>query len=219
MQAIAARLVDLANLRVLLGLVLVVGALSAQSGRGTLAFFTSSATATSSFVAGSLDLRLTDADQAALKAVTASITPASATLKPGAAATSRGWITVNNTAAGSVPMNYGLTYTATDSGTNPNTGTAATLTGFLQLQVYSGVTPANCTAGSLAGGTSLFGPTGLTLTANTAIIPAASRALAASSSETLCFIVTFPDSGTAGTENAAQGGTSDITFTFTGQQQ
>ncbi len=96
--------------RSLCGLLLAVGALSVQAGRGTLAYFTSEAASTGNwFMTGKVLLNLADTNEAESSAITASFGAGS--FRPGD--TAAGYIVVQN--SGSTPLSYGARYTATNA--------------------------------------------------------------------------------------------------------
>jgi predicted ribosomally synthesized peptide with SipW-like signal peptide len=217
--------------RAYLSMVLVIGLLAMMAGLGTVAFFTSQAVSdNNTFVAGNLEIQVSDDASTAdpdgpAHLISASITRTNA--KPGDKA--YGWIEVHN--VGSLPLYYGLEYAATDSGTYVDDSGAiqnSALTQFLKLAVYTGVTKVNCAAGTVGAGTAIFGSSTMVASVTTDILDRDSagvgnaqqkRALNNSTTEVLCFEIDFPDSTTAGTENAGKGGTSNITFTFNAKQQ
>ena len=89
----------------------------------------------------------------------------------------------------------------------------------LRISAYSGVSPLNCAAGNVAGGTLEGGPTDLSTTFDLVGDSAqgdqaGDRTLAAAGSENLCFRVSLPLS----TGNAYQDATSTITLTFNAEQ-
>ena len=197
--------------RAMLGLVMVLGVLGLQAGGGTLAYFTSTAASTgNTFTTGTLSLKLTDANETAQAAISASI--GSAAFKPGD--TTVGYVTVNND--GTLPFDYGLKYTATNTtgtlwvagATNPT------------LQVYTAAAVGNCTQANVVGAktglTSVFAAASVSTTANTTVFDsgaASKRPVAASGSEILCLAVNWPN-GAAGAENAQMGATGNIDFAF-----
>ena len=80
MNALKTQVLRLANLRVILGLLLVLGALSSQCGRGTLAFFTSTASSTgNTLTAGQLKILLNGSNPTG----TITFDTSTAKLKPG----------------------------------------------------------------------------------------------------------------------------------------
>ena len=206
-----ARWTRLASLRALMGLVMMLGVLSMQAGRGTLAYFTSSAASTANtFTTGTVSLKVADADQAASAAIAGSISAAN--FKPGD--TIVGHVTVSN--AGTLPYDYGLKYTATNTtgtlwvagATNPT------------LQVYRATATTDCTqanvTGAKAGLTSIYSAASVSLTANTTVFDsgaASKRPVASGASEILCLAVNWPN-GAAGAENAQMGATGNIDFNF-----
>ena len=204
------RLASLVSIRALLAMVMMLGVLSMQAGRGTLAYFTSTAASTANtFTTGTLSLKLTDANETAQAAISASI--GSAAFKPGD--TTVGYVTVNND--GTLPFDYGLKYTATNTtgtlwvagATNPT------------LQVYTG-TVANCTQANVVGAktglTSAYAAASVSTTANTTVFDsgaASKRPVAVGAGETLCLAVNWPN-GAAGAESAQMGATGTIAFNF-----
>ena len=110
----------------------------------------------------------------------------------------------------------GLRYAATAVATNPD---GKALSGQLDFTVYSGVTAANCTAGTTTGGTVLFGPAPIGVSSAVFGDPAqgaqpGDRALGAGTGETLCFVATLPLS----TGNTFQNAATTVTFTFDAEQ-
>jgi spore coat-associated protein N len=110
----------------------------------------------------------------------------------------------------------GLRYAATAVATNTD---GKGLRSQLAFTVYSGVSAANCTAGTTAGGTVLFGsaPIG----ASSAVFgdpaqgaQAGDRALGAGTGETLCFVASLP----LATDNTFQNAATTVTFTFDAEQ-
>ena len=195
----------------MLGLVMVLGVLALQAGGGTLAYFTSTAASTgNTFTAGTVILKLTDTNQAALDAIDSSVVGAN--MKPGDTAV--GWVTVNNT--GTLPFDYGLKYTATNT-----TGTFWAVGSPPTLQVYQAPNTGACTLAGLGGLTSISPATAVSLTANTVIFDSGAlskRPVAAGASEILCFAVRWPLGSTPDTENVQQGGAGAITFNFDARQ-
>ncbi|HYN88877.1 MAG TPA: TasA family protein [Ardenticatenaceae bacterium] len=213
MNTLLSRFARLAHRRVLLGLVLAIGVLSPLAGLGTLAYFTTSANSNNNtFVAGSIELDLTDGNETDQDTVTASITASNDDWRPGEVRYAP--ITVENN--GTLAMTYDLAYTAADSGTTPD-GASAALTHFLDLSVKTGGTAAQCTStdwGNAAWTTTIATAQDLSTAGATL---ASDRSLAVSGSEVLCLKVEFENAGN-GTENAGQGGTSTIGFSFSGEQ-
>jgi hypothetical protein len=121
-----------------------------------------------------------------------------------------GNVNVDNT--GSLRLRYALSASADDPDTKG-------LRSQLRISAYSGVSPLNCAAGNVAGGTLEGGPTALgspsVLFGDTAPgDQAGDRTLSASSSENLCMRVSLP----LATGNAYQNSTSTITLTFDAEQ-
>jgi predicted ribosomally synthesized peptide with SipW-like signal peptide len=201
--------------RTTLALILIAGVLSLTGGLGTMAYYTTTANSTANtFVAGSIHLHLTDNNETGLDAVTGSVVAnvASNQWRPGQKVTAP--ITVLNT--GDLGLTYGLSYTATDSGTTPSGGAAAP-TQFLKLSIKSGGVAGDCNNTNFASwGTSVI--SGQTLAVGTASLWVDTvRSIGAVSNEVLCFQVEFTN-GAAGVENTAMGGTSTISFDFGGRQ-
>ena len=215
MGGTAVRRIGTGGPRVILTLVMTLGVLSLQAGQGTLAYFTSTATSTgNTFASGTVSLKLTDADETAQAAITASI--GAANFKPGD--TVVGHVTVQN--GGTLPFDYGLKYTAANTtgtlwvagATNPT------------LQVYAAGAAGNCTVANVTGArtglTSAYGATGVATAANTVVFDsgaASKRPVASGASEVLCLAVAWPN-GAAGAENAQQGATGTVTFDFDARQ-
>ena len=127
------RWADIVQPRSILALTIVLGILSLLAGQGTLAYFTSTATSTGNvFSTGTVTLRLTDPNETSLAAVTASF--GSASFRPGD--TVAGYTTVLNT--GTLPFDYGLNYTATNTSGTLWVAGATNPT----LEVYTAVLPA-----------------------------------------------------------------------------
>lgn len=204
------RWASLASMRALLGLVMMLGVLSMQAGRGTLAYFTSTAASTgNTFTAGTVTLKLTDTNQVALDTIDSSVMGSN--MKPGDTAV--GWVTVNNT--GTLPFDYGLKYTATNT-----TGTFWAVGSPPTLQVYTAPNTGACTLAGLGSLTSISPATPVSLTANTEIFNSGAvskRPVAAGASEILCFAVNWPN-GAAGAENVQQGAAGAIAFNFDARQ-
>ena len=119
-------------------------------------------------------------------------------------------LTVSN--AGTLGLRYAVTGAATD----PD---AKALRDQLQFTVYSGVSVANCTAGSFGGGTVLYGPAAVGVSATVFGNPAqgnqaGDRALAAATNEPLCFAASLPLS----TDNTFQDASTTVSFTFDAEQ-
>lgn len=215
MREVGDRLVRLASWRVLLALALVLGVLGMQSGRGTLAYFTSTATSTNnSFAAGTVVLQVADTDEPTFAStVTGSVSVASS---PGMAPgdTTKGFIDVKNT--GTLGLRYALSTSDTTVASTANTALRDALT----VGVDSIATSASCAntqGGSqtqvIAAGTALKT---LAFGSSTQGAQAGDRNLTTGSSERLCFYVTFPLGSSA--DNTAQGGAASFTFNFNGEQ-
>jgi hypothetical protein len=121
-----------------------------------------------------------------------------------------GNVAVNNN--GSLRFRYAVTASADDTdGKN--------LRSQLRISAYSGVTPFNCAAGNVGGGTLLGGPvavgSSVQLVGNIADVnDPGNRELSAAAGEDLCFRVALP----LATGNAFQNATSEITLTFDAEQ-
>ena len=114
--------------------------------------------------------------------------------------------------AGTLGLRYAVTATATDLD-------GKALRNQLNFTVYSGVTAANCTAGTTTGGTVLYGPTPIGASNGIFGNPAqgaqaGDRALGAGANESLCFVADLP----IATDNTFQGAATTVTFTFDAEQ-
>jgi predicted ribosomally synthesized peptide with SipW-like signal peptide len=202
---------ELIQPRGLFALTIVIGVLSLLAGQGTLAYFTSTATSTGNvFTTGTVVLRLTDANESAAAAVSASF--GTSAFRPGD--TVAGYITVANT--GTLPLDYGLRYTATNTSGTLWVAGATNPT----LEVYTAGATGNCTSANAAGAktglTSVSGAASVSTSANTVLFDSAGgtkRTLAASANEILCFVVVWPN-GAAGAENAQMGSSGNIDLAF-----
>jgi predicted ribosomally synthesized peptide with SipW-like signal peptide len=202
---------------------LIIGILSIMGGLGTLAYYTTSADSTANtFTAGKIKLQLSDSDEGPADSVAASIVANVATnqWRPGRKVTAP--ITVDNT--GDLALTYGLSYTASDSGSKPGGG-AATPTQFLKLNIKAkgtgNGTASDCTTANFsdAGKWQESIISEQTMAVGTAVLWADTvRSINAASNEVLCFQVEFTN-GAAGVENNAMGGTSTVAFNFTGRQE
>ena len=139
---------------------------------------------------------------------------------PGTAAFSAGNMAPGDDRFGSVRVeNVGSLqsrYSVAASADDPDTKGLRTQ---LRLSVYSGVTPLDCAAGNVAGGTLEGGPQDLStagdLVGNSAPgSQAGDRVLAAADAENLCFRVALP----LATGNAYQNATSTVELTFNAEQ-
>lgn len=180
------------RLRALLsaGMVLGLGAV------GTLAAWTDESTATATFTAGTLDLKLKEMPNGAL-ADSVGITSLNMTnMYPGVS--KAGLVQVSN--SGSVPLSYTLTSSAIAGGTGGSLGTS------LQVGVHSGATVTGTPpAESCSGGTSVGGPASLaslSVTGPTTLAPA--------NTEILCLVVSMP----LDADTSLQGKSATATFTF-----
>lgn len=169
------------------GMVLGLGAV------GTLAAWTDESTATATFSAGTLDLKLGTLPEGPFTDTVALTTLDMAAMYPGAS--KAGMISVSN--SGTVPLAYTLAGAATG-----DLGTALT------VSVYEGGAATNEANTGTCSGT-LLGSADLPLVG--ALISSA-RTLPAASAENLCLLVKLP----ATAPNTLQGTTSTATFTFTG---
>jgi hypothetical protein len=124
-----------------------------------------------------------------------------------------GNVRVNNN--GSLKLRYAVEATADDPDTK-------SLRSQLTISAYDGVTPLNCAAGNVAGGTLLSGPTDLSSTVQLVGDKAqgaqtthgGDRELVAGANENLCVHVKLP----LATGNAYQNATSTVTLTFYAEQ-
>jgi spore coat-associated protein N len=186
--------------RLLLGGVVLLGALTGLVDGGTVASFQSTgSSAPNAFAAGTVDVANSPAS--ALMSLT--------NMMPGETITAP--LTVTN--SGSLQLRYALASTVTNS---DGKGIGAQLT----LTAKSGV--ASCTnSGFSASGTVLYGaaPLGelgssLSLIGTPNAFPNGGRTLSPAAGETLCLQVTLP----AATGPGFQGATTTATFTFSAQQ-
>jgi predicted ribosomally synthesized peptide with SipW-like signal peptide len=175
--------------------VLALGSLSSAVWASTYASFTDSATAASTFTAGTVDLVL-NGDASDAYSFTAL---QSSNLKPGDVVYAP--LTIANTGT------LGFTYTMTSSSTNTDgKGLKDTLTLGAKLVASTGACDA---AGYAAAGTTV-----VTEAAISGAAISSARGLSASSSEVLCFKVTLPSS--AG--DTLQASTTTTTMTFNATQ-
>jgi predicted ribosomally synthesized peptide with SipW-like signal peptide len=139
---------------------------------------------------------------------------------PGSAAISAGNMAPGDDEYGNVRVeNIGslqARYSVEASADDPDTKALRTQ---LRISAYSGVSPLNCQAGNVAGGTLEGGPTDLSTAFDLVgdVTPgdqAGDRTLVAAGSENLCFRVSLPLS----TGNAYQDATSTVTLTFNAEQ-
>lgn len=175
--------------------VLALGTLSSAVWASTYATFTDSATADSTFTAGSVDLVI-GGDTSDAYAFTSL---SSSNLKPGDVVYAP--LTVAN------PGTLGFTYSMTSSSTDDGKALKNTLRLGAKLVANAGA----CDSGGVG-----YGASATTVMAEGAISSAAisSRSLAAGGSEVLCFKVELPS--TAG--DALQGATTTTTMTFAATQ-
>ena len=189
---------------------LLIAAAGSMAGAATAALFTDTSTGTANaFAAGTVTVRLTDANEASLSSVAASITGSN--IAPGDLNT--GYIEVDNT--GSLDQRYAITTTDTTAAGAANTAMSAALT----VGVDSRAAGSACTATQGGAGQTSVKAAGTTLQTlavgdTTAGAQAGDRALAAGAGERLCFYVTLP----LATGNASQGGTASYTFNFNAEQ-
>lgn len=179
---------------------LSIGTVLGLGAVGTLAAWTDQATATASFSAGTLDLKL---------ATTTGGTPADSievtslnmtAMYPGVSRAAT--VAVFN--SGTVP----LTYLMAGTSANGTGGSGGNLGGALTASIYTGGTATNSgTTGTCTG--TLVGTANLPITGP---LLAAPRLLAQAQTETLCLVVALPV--TASTD--LQGTSTSVTFTFTG---
>lgn len=172
-----------------LGVVLGIGSV------GTFAYWTDTVTVTgTTFTAGTLDLLVNDdADDAV------AFTTMNFALVPGS--TVAGVLTVKN--EGKVPLKY----TASSAATNAD---GKNLVGSLTAKVTGAASVTGTAPSATCGGTALAG-SGTSFTAD--LVPVGSgRLLAPDVSESFCIQATL----SASAPSSLQGGTTDVTFTFTG---
>ncbi len=201
------------TMRWLLFGVLALGVLSISAGRGTLAFFTSSASSTSnSFTAGTLVVQVADVNETTFSnAITASVS--GSTLAPGSLTT--GFIEVKNT--GSLDLRYALTTADTTLASTPNTA----LDNALTVGVDTRAIGTACTAAQGGLGQTQVVAAGAALKTLQIGDPAqgaqaGDRPLAPNAGERLCLYVTFPLGVSA--DNAPQGGSASYSFTVAAEQ-
>lgn len=238
---------NLANVRVILGLAVIFGLVSAQAGRGTLAYFTDVATSnTNTFTTGTIDIALANgsttpdcddvgttytsgADPEPLGAVLTA-----AAKRPGDVSTVG--ICVKN-ASSTLATQWSLASTVSDDATNTN------LQDVMKIRIWA-LTDAAAKAGTACGdgftsvgssdgtGADLTvqsgyqallygGANGLALTTAPSITHSSSTLIAAGAYQKACFSVVLPttatDSDPAHTDTI-QGKTVTASFTFTGNQ-
>jgi len=189
---------------------LVIAGAGSVAGAATAALYTDTGTSTgNSFAAGTVAVRLTDANETSLSSVAASVS--GTTMAPGDSTT--GWIEVSNT--GSLAHRYAVSTTDTTAAGANNAAMSSALT----VGVDSRASGTACTASQGGAGQTSVKAAGTTLQSlvigdATAGAQAGDRALAAGAAERLCFYVTLPSA----TGNASQGGTASYTFTFAAEQ-
>ena len=175
--------------------VLTLGVFALPLGMGTLAFWTDSVSVTgANFTGGTLDLSVSGGDPYA------STTLAMATAVPGS--TSAEVLTVQN--VGNVPLKFSLTGGVSG-------GDAAAMAPYLNLSVRQGGAKSGSTC---INGTTIYNAALTTNTATNIIAPASAHgpldALTGTTTETLCFQVTF----SASAPTALQGDTTTAVITF-----
>ncbi len=188
--------------RFILGVVVLLGALTGLVDHGTVAYYQSAGTATANvFTTGTVDIANSPAS-ALLSVVD---------LVPGEKVYAE--LTVTN--SGTLPLRYALASTVT----NPDgKGLGA------ELDLTVAYAPAACSDAGFASsmGTVLYGtalPLGalgssLNLIGTPTAFPSGGRTLSAASNETLCFQVSLPGA----TNSSYQGAATTATFTFSAQQ-
>jgi predicted ribosomally synthesized peptide with SipW-like signal peptide len=165
---------------------------------GTLAAWTDQSTATATFSAGTLDLKLKMLPDGTLADSVAVTSLDMTAMYPGVSKAAM----VQASNSGSLPLTYTLTGSAVAgaAGLGGNLGTS------LLVGVYSGGTASNtATTGSCTG--TRIGTADVTLVGSLISVP---RALAAASTENLCLVVSLP----ASAANNLQGTGTTATFTF-----
>lgn len=189
---------------------IVIAASGTIAGAVTAALYSDSATSTgNSFEAGTVTVRLTDANETSLASVAASI--GTDAMAPGD--TTTGYIEVKNT--GTLAQRYAITTTDTTAPGAANTAISAALTAGIDSRAATTA----CTAAQGGAGQTEVKAAGTTLQTlavgnRVAGADAGDRALAAGAEERLCFYVTLPS--TVG--NATQGGTASYAVTFNAEQ-
>lgn len=189
---------------------LVIAGSGSIAGAVTAALYTDSATSTgNSFAAGTVAVRLTDANETQLASVAATISGTS--MAPGDSTT--GYIEVKNT--GTLAQRYAITTTDTTAAGANNTAMSSALTAGIDSRAVGTA----CTAAQGGAGQTEVKAAGTALASLAVGNPAAGahagdRALAPAAEERLCFYVTLP----VATGNASQGGTASYTFTFAAEQ-
>lgn len=181
------------RLRALLsaGMVLGLGAV------GTLAAWTDQSTATATFSAGTLDLKLREMPNGTLADSLPAITSLEMTdMYPGVSKAAV--VQISNT--GSVPLSYTVTGSALAGATGGTLGTA------LKVGVSSGGTVAGTPpTESCTGGTPMGGPVTLT-----SLSVAGLATLAPNTTENICLVVSMP----LDADTSHQGKSTTATFTF-----
>lgn len=182
------------RLRALLaaGMVLGLGAV------GTLAAWTDESTATATFTAGTLDLKLKMLPNGTLADSVVMTSLDMTAMYPGMSKAAI--VQVSN--SGSVPLSYTLTGSAVAGagGMGGNLGAA------LQAGVSSGATAENTvTTGQCTGGSAIAGP--ISLAGQLITTP---RILAPAATENVCLLVSLPSTA----DNTLQGTSTTATFTF-----
>lgn len=160
---------------------------------GTLAAWTDESTATATFSAGTLDLKLGTAPEGPFTDSVALTSLDMASMYPGAS--KAGMISVSN--SGTVPLAYTLAGTATGD-----------LGAALTVSVFAGGAATNDASTGTCSGT-LLGTADLPLTGT---LISSGRSLPAAGTESLCLLVKLP----ATAANSLQGAATTATFTFTG---
>ena len=170
-----------------LGMVLGLGAV------GTLAAWTDESTATATFSAGTLDLKLGSLPGGPFTDTVALTTLDMPAMYPGVS--KAGMVSLSN--SGTVPLAYTLSGAAT-----------GTLGAALKVSVYAGGAASNdATTGTCSG--TLLGTADVPLIGT---LISSARTLPAASTESVCLLVKLPSTAA----NTLQGTTTTATFTFTG---
>jgi predicted ribosomally synthesized peptide with SipW-like signal peptide len=179
---------------------LSIGTVLGLGAVGTLAAWTDEATATASFSAGTLDLKLATAPGGTATDSIALTSLNMTAMYPGVSRAA----TVEVTNSGTVPLTYLLAGTAI----NGPGGSGGDLGGALTASIYAGGTPTNTGSTGTCTGT-LIGTANIPLTGP---LLATAQPLAPNGTETLCLVVALPV--TAATD--LQGTSTSVTFAFTG---
>ncbi len=184
------------GLAILLPVLAIVGV---GAGSMSMALFTDSATADSTFTAGTISLDPSDV---------ASMSLSSGALLPGDVVTDD--VTITND--GTAQLRYSVS-TASTNADGLGLRDVLTLT-VREVDATTPGTPCNDFDGTVVVAQTALGASSVGIGNPTAGAQAGDRTLNAASSETLCFRLSLP----SGTGNAFQGATTTTTFTFNAEQ-